>query len=329
MFKSIFFSLISCLLFFFCAGIKPPVGGTAKKQVFYIQSVYPAPNSNNHSPKLNIQIQFSEWIQNNALEQNIILIPTLAQKLKINVKGNLLFITSNAKLENNTTYTIYLQKNITSISNQKLVKPFSYSFSTGTPQSTSSIKGNIFIDNNQYKNVYLGLYPNTPNAQVQNITFSPKFKRKEITPNIFKERPYYTIPVSDSGEVNFDKIKKQNYAIIAFKDNNFNLKPDIIQQEPIGIGKLISNNFNQSIQLKIGKLERLPLEITKAQWLPYGHSPRKDKKSYGEINIQFNQSVVPSKFQIIIKPKNPKSKDIEPIKAIKKNMVSKQQIRFY
>ena len=197
--------LISILVFILssCAQVGRLTGGDKDKFApAPIEKKIAPPNKTLNFSKNNITIPFDEFIKLKNLTQNIFIVPPHA-KIDAAVKGKDLILSWDEKLNENTTYSIYLNGAVQDISegNDSIIQ---YVFSTGNHIDTTSYSTYI-IDawsNKAVKNCVLALF-DTESGKLINFAESDA-----------------------KGFVKLNYVQPAKYKLLAFIDKNRNLKHD-------------------------------------------------------------------------------------------------------
>ena len=124
----IFLECLSILFLLHCAHMEAPSGGPKDETPPQLSGIFPAPGSVNVPLKLEVKLEFTEWIQRSWVNlpfiSQVTLSPALARKLIFKVKENSIYITSNSSLQPNTTYILSVNNSISDLNNQRLKKNF-------------------------------------------------------------------------------------------------------------------------------------------------------------------------------------------------------------
>ena len=124
-----------------CATSVAPGGGPEDKYSPRVAGVYPSPGSVNISSELNIHLQFDEWISPTIPRSAVTISPPLEKKLRFEVDGDELYITSRAQLDSNTTYTVTIASGLKDLRGNAVADPFRLTFSTGPIIDSLSVSG--------------------------------------------------------------------------------------------------------------------------------------------------------------------------------------------
>ena len=130
--------VLLCIGLVACATQVAPGGGPEDKLPPRVAAVYPAPNSTNHPNELYVKLEFDEWINASVPRSAVSISPPIEKKMKFEVSGKTLELTSRAELDENTTYTVTFAGGIKDLHGNALATPFQVVFSTGPVIDTLS-----------------------------------------------------------------------------------------------------------------------------------------------------------------------------------------------
>ena len=203
------FTFIALLaLLWSCAQVSSPTGGNKDTQppVVNQSKTEPANFSTNFSSET-IKLEFDEYFNLSNPNKNIIITPTLKNKVDYDVKNKRLIINLNNELADNTTYTINFGKSITDITEGNILTNFRYVFSTGNILDSLELKGYVYdaITKKPISDAAVMLYTD----------FQDSIPLKEI--------PYYFTKTLKSGWFNLKNVKEGEYKLVALSEINDNL----------------------------------------------------------------------------------------------------------
>ena len=138
--------LLLCAGLFACATQVAPGGGPEDKLPPRVAAVYPAPMTTNHPNELYVKLEFDEWINASIPRSAVSISPPIEKKMKFEVSGRTLELTSRAVLDENTTYTITFAGGIKDLHGNALATPFTVVFSTGSEIDSLTIAGRILVN---------------------------------------------------------------------------------------------------------------------------------------------------------------------------------------
>ena len=124
-----FFAALLVAMLASCATQVAPSGGPEDKLPPRVAGVYPAPNTTNHPNELMVKLEFDEWINALIPRSAVSISPPIDKKLRFEVSGRTLVLSSRAVLDTGTTYTITFAGGIKDLHGNALAKPFLAAFS--------------------------------------------------------------------------------------------------------------------------------------------------------------------------------------------------------
>lgn len=162
-----------------------------------------------------IQMEFTEFINADKLNQNLIITPKTDIKFKHIVKRNKLTIKFEEPFTDSTTFSLNFFDGVTDITEKTPAVNLILAFSTGGFIDSMRVEGEVqdLLSQKPSKEFIVGLYPITD------------------TLDFFKENPTYFTTVNDSGKFSLSYIKTGDYKLLAFKDGNRNLLLDPKEEE--------------------------------------------------------------------------------------------------
>jgi uncharacterized protein (DUF2141 family) len=235
------FKLLIFFLFVSCATVVPPPGGPEDTLPPRVNGTTLIPNSVNQSVKLDLTLQFDEWIVQKPPNGAVAISPPILGRLRLKADGDKLRIYSTEPLDSNTTYMLTVTNAIKDLRNNPLEKPFQILFSTGLV--LDSLKTNFSIQLRdslitKKKFPIAALYPIGKARAMK--SYLAKFRDSTLTaeadtiPNISKEIPQYFAQTDSLGNGTLQGMQKGSYLAVAFLDENNNQKLDI-ESEIAGI----------------------------------------------------------------------------------------------
>ena len=209
LFYIIIFILFIDISFQNCANVGRPTGGS--KDTIPPTLIYATPinGTTNFSDQV-IKLEFSEYINADKLQQQLIITPGTDITYKSFVKKNKLIVKLDGKLKDSTTYNFNFANGVTDITEKNPAINLSLAFSTGSFIDSLSVEGSVekLLTKEPGKNYVAGLYPLTDSL------------------DYFADKPMYFTTANDSGIFKLNYIKKGNYKIISFDDDNGNFLLD-------------------------------------------------------------------------------------------------------
>jgi hypothetical protein len=252
-----------------CATQVAPSGGPEDKLPPRVAAVYPAPNTTNHPNELMVKLEFDEWINASIPRSAVSISPPIDKKLRFEVSGNKLTLTSRAELDTGTTYTVTFAGGIKDLHGNALAKPFQVVFSTGAIIDSLTVSGRVLVDQammrkKEYPSIGLFLLGEERNSR----HYLEKYRdttTKEISkePLLLKEPPLYLIRADSAGHFTLTGLKAGHYRVVAFMDGNGNQKIEL-STEQVGIwtGDLnLSAETADTLWLAIADMDTTKLEL--------------------------------------------------------------------
>lgn len=205
--QSLLYILVSTL--FSCAVQVPPGGGTKDTSPPVVLKMKPE-NKTVFFDSKEIQIRFDEFIILNNPNEQVIVSPPLEERPEFEVSGKTLKVKHLGSLKRNTTYTINFGNAVTDNHESNIADHLHYVFSTGSYLDSNFITGNILnaFTLKPEKSISIGLYETT------GFTDSA----------IYKKKPVYYSKTKDNGDFVIENIPDKRFILVAFDDQNKNLK---------------------------------------------------------------------------------------------------------
>lgn len=199
------------LLLASCAQIVAPTGGVKDSLPPKVEKEYPA-NKSTHFSGSRIVIKFDEYIQLKDAEEQIVISPPLPEKPLFTVSGKSLIIQLMGPLTPGITYTFNFGNSIADNHEGIVLTNYSYVFSTGSNIDTLSVSGSLkqAFDLKTEKGISVCLYP------IDSFSDS----------TIFKKKPSYFTKTTETGFYTLSNLPDERFKLVAFKDENKNLKYD-------------------------------------------------------------------------------------------------------
>ncbi|MFA6623040.1 MAG: Ig-like domain-containing domain [Fibrobacteraceae bacterium] len=211
-----------------CATVVAPSGGPEDKLPPRVAAVSPAPNAVNQSRELAVKVQFDEWINSTVSRSAVTISPPIEKKLRFEVDGDLLSITSKSKLDSNTTYTLTVGSGLKDLHGNAVAKPFQIVFSTGSSIDSLSVSGRVsvtpaMIKQKQYPTV--GLFP--VGKERSSRRYLAKYRDTTGTvpdsvPRLDYEPPLFATQSDSNGWFRLGGLRPGHYQVVSFVDANGN-----------------------------------------------------------------------------------------------------------
>ncbi|MEE3340431.1 MAG: Ig-like domain-containing domain [Hallerella sp.] len=215
-----------------CATSVAPGGGPEDKYPPRVAGVYPAPNSTNMPLELNVHLQFDEWIATSVPRSAVMISPPLEKKLKFEVDGDELFVTSKARLDSNTTYTVTIANGLKDLRGNAVTDPFRLTFSTGPMIDSLSVKGQVMVSRAMLQKKQLptiglflvGASERASHHYLEKYRDSTQTAEADSIPKLTKEQPLFSTQTDSLGRFHLAGLKAGHYRVVAFVDVNGNQK---------------------------------------------------------------------------------------------------------
>ncbi|MDB5048136.1 MAG: hypothetical protein JWO30_1207, partial [Fibrobacteres bacterium] len=279
-----------------CAHMEAPPGGPSDTKRPYVTAVFPAPDTTNVSRDLKARIVFSEWVAPDAERGKVYLNPPLNRHVKVRLSGNALDVTSSARLDSNTTYTLGILGSVKDLNGQPLESPLQLAFSTGPKPDSGRLKGRVGVfQASPAPGTFAALYPRGAELRTR---FQHLNRRNDSVvvpsaqPDPLKERPAYIAPADSQGRFEFRALRPGRYGLIGFQDINGDLNPNI-GSEALAIGPSvdIAAAPGDPQVLALAPYDTVPVRLMEARWA--GESLR-NNLAYGTVRLKFNRPPHPT-----------------------------------
>lgn len=219
-----------------CATQVAPTGGPEDKLPPRIAAVYPAPNTTNYPEELYVKLEFDEWINGSVPRSAVSISPPIEKKVKFEVNGRTLVLTSRAELDSGTTYTVTFAGGIKDLRGNALAKPFQVVFSTGDHIDSLSVVGRVLVNDSMMKAKAfpsVGLF--LMGAEREGKRYLEKYrdtatKILDTLPMLAKEPPLFLTRADSAGNFKLTGLKPGRYRVVSFVDANGNQKVEPSQE---------------------------------------------------------------------------------------------------
>lgn len=253
--------ILMVLMVYSCAQVMPLDGGPKDIQPPRIDSATTIPyNGITNFRGKTIQIGFDEYLKLNDPKEKILITPIPDTMPEYRVKNKLFFIEFPRALNENTTYSIFIDGALSDITenNDSL---YQFVFSTGNHIDSLKINGTVknAFSNTPAKEVMVGLYSDIDSA-------------------VFNEKPIYIARTDEQGRYEMSYIKPGKYRLFALNDANKNYKADQIEEPIAFLNNAIEIQKDTSYNLELFKREDLR-QFTKIN----------EYKHPGQLTIVLNQ----------------------------------------
>lgn len=261
--------VVAACLFVACATQVAPSGGPEDKLPPRVAGVYPAPNTTNHPNELYIKLEFDEWINASVPRGAVSISPPIEKKLRFDVHGKTLELTSRAVLDTGTTYTVTFAGGIKDLRGNALAKPFQVVFSTGAIIDSLTLTGRVLVTDamarkKEYPSVGLFLM----GADRETRHYLDKYRDTtthalDSLPMLLKEPPLYMTRADSAGNFTLTGLKAGRYRVVAFADGNGNQKIELAT-EHVGIWTsdlTLSEATTDTLWLAVADMDSTKLEL--------------------------------------------------------------------
>ena len=256
-------------LFASCATQVAPTGGPEDKLPPRVAGVYPAPNTTNHPNELMVKLEFDEWINASIPRSAVSISPPIDKKLRFEVSGKTLVLSSRAELDTGTTYTITFAGGIKDLHGNALAKPFQVVFSTGAIIDSLTVSGRVLVNQamarkKEYPSIGLFLL-GEERASKHYLEKYRDTTTKEISkePQLLKEPPLYVTRADSAGHFTLTGLKAGHYRVVAFVDGNGNQKIEL-STEQVGLwtGDLnLTAESSDTLWIAVADMDTTKLEL--------------------------------------------------------------------
>lgn len=191
-----------------CANIVPPSGGPRDSIPPYAVYAKPKDSSTNIAPK-EILISFNEYITTNALQEQLIVSPTMKNNPLIDQRLNMVRIRLSDSLNTNTTYSLQFGNALRDVNEANIAQNFTYVFSTGDHIDTGRLYGKVQL-------AETGLVDSSLIAVLHPI---------DNDSAIFKDKPTYYTRINGKGIFEFHFLPAKDFNIYIVP-NDYNKRYD-------------------------------------------------------------------------------------------------------
>ncbi len=202
------------LLLLKCANQLPPTGGEVDLIPPEIVEVYPVSGTVNFSDDY-LEIEFSEYVDKRSVQEAIFISPFIEDGLEYEWTGKTLTASFKKKLEDDKTYTITIGTDVVDHNNKnRMLKAYSFSFSTGNKIDTKIISGKVFDKEKEGILIYA-------------------YKLDNSVDTLINRRPDYVSQTGSDGQYILKGLSSAVYRVFAVRDKFRDL---IFQNEQDEIG---------------------------------------------------------------------------------------------
>jgi uncharacterized protein (DUF2141 family) len=236
-YKRNLFLLFLILLIASCAQIVSPSGGPKDTTPPVVEKESPL-NKNTSFASKTITLKFDEFVQLKDPDDQVVISPPMPEKPVLEISGKNIIVIIRSELKPNTTYTINFGNSICDNHENNILSNYHYVFATGNQLDTLSIDGTIHngFRATVEKGLLVCLYA------VDSFTDS----------TIMNQKPLYFSKTNEAGNFTIENLPPKFYRLVAFKDENKNLKYD--QNEIIAFSDTIIDS-RDSVRLKLNSFK--------------------------------------------------------------------------
>tara|TARA_B100000674_G_scaffold305235_1_gene253444 strand:- start:547 stop:2247 length:1701 start_codon:yes stop_codon:yes gene_type:complete len=231
---------------FGCAQVKPLTGGekdTIPPNI--IKSIPERFSTNTNSDYF--FFEFDELVDASTLREKLIISPFYDGSFEVKTKKNTITIFFDSLFEDSTTYIFNFADGVTDVTERNPSLNSKFVFSTGGKIDSSYVSGVIHnpLKNELVEGALVGLY------------------NKEDSLDLFHKKPVYFSLTDEGGRFRIENLKKDEYTIYAFFDENNNLQAEYKKElfgfleESILIGDSIENLYIPIFNEDLTNLELL------------------------------------------------------------------------
>ncbi|MFA0961817.1 Ig-like domain-containing protein [Roseivirga sp. BDSF3-8] len=199
--------IVGILYVMACANISSPSGGPRDETPPELITSVPRDNSTNVRSR-EIVFEFDEYIRLDGLSKQLIITPRLDINYKSQVRKNVVTITFDEPLPENTTFTLNFREAVKDITEGNPAENLRLAFSTGPFIDSLSLSGQVnnLLTNKPVEKAIVGLYP------------------VDDTITVFNGKPYYFTQTDGGGTYTLENLKPGEYNVYAWNDKNDNLE---------------------------------------------------------------------------------------------------------
>ena len=189
-------TLASILCILSCANVSSPTGGPRDEEAPQLLSTVPRNNSTNVNSR-EIILEFDEDVRLDNLSKQLIITPRLDIPYKSQARRNVVTLTFEEKLPENTTFTLSFREAIKDLTEGNSAENLTMAFSTGPFIDSLMLMGNVnnLLTGKPVEKATLGLY------------------QVEDTIDVYNGKPFYFTQADASGQFTFRNLKAGTYNI--------------------------------------------------------------------------------------------------------------------
>lgn len=224
---------ILIFLSYSCANFIAPTGGEQDKEPPILLSSIPENQSKNFKGK-EIFLEFDELIDASEIYNQLTVSPKLEKSYETRVKNNTLRIRFEEEFKDSTTYAFYFKNSIKDLTEKNAARNLKLIFSTYDKIDSLELSGQIqnIYTKDPILDATVALYPYD-------------------TTSIYNRDPMYFALTDSLGNYKIENIKDNNYFLMAFTDDNNNLRYDQDNE----LMAFVRDSINLTENIKQEKLE--------------------------------------------------------------------------
>ncbi|MEO6915676.1 MAG: Ig-like domain-containing protein [Chitinophagaceae bacterium] len=186
-----------------CANIIPPTGGPRDSLPPRLISATPKDSTLRFTGE-RIVFTFDEYIDLQAISENLIVSPTLKNIVGVTAKLRTITVKIKDTLEANTTYSLNFGNSVRDVNENNILKNFTYVFSTGT-----------FLDNRKFSGSVI-----VAETGKVDSTLTVMLHRSGVDSAVVKERPRYYARLDGAGHFTFRNLPAGQFYLYAVKSES-------------------------------------------------------------------------------------------------------------
>jgi len=255
---SVLFLIIFAGLVTHCASEAAPGGGPPDKTPPSLVNVSVITGSTSIAPDQEIVFNFSENIDPDNIEKNVLVFPISNEVIHVRTRGRNLSVSPDKEWDPNVVYTLIIGKGVSDIRGNNIEKPIQISFTSGKEIPKNKILGKV-------------------NNLDQNISATIAISRKNANPDSVLGFPEYYTQVGPDGDFTFEYLPKEEFYLAGYLDldesNSYKAKFDgvCIPVKPsitpdttaeLVLIEAVYENFLPGVVIKAESLDPQTIEIT-------------------------------------------------------------------
>ena len=242
--KNVLYFILLLLLFSACANKVTPTGGSKDILPPALVNVFPENNLINFNAS-QIVFTFDEFVQLNDATNQILISPIPEKQPTIKAYKKTVTVTFESPLIQNTTYSINFGKSVADVHEGNINDTIHYVFSTGDYIDSLSMNGKVQD-------------ASTLKSCAKYSVFLYSIVDRTNLDSLLKNKPSYCTRTNESGNFEFNNLRKGSYYLVALDDKNNNNMVDA--EELVGfVSGVIDLPVNRTFVVKVFK--PIPTEL--------------------------------------------------------------------